>query len=79
MNYFTIGGTFPFTLEGYNPFLDNRPGGMMSRAVSEYIDISQFSFSFSTVLRVGNINNIINDDGDNDDDEIDGKGCWFVG
>lgn len=39
-----MGGTFPFTADGCNPMKD--------KAKKEDVDVSQFSFSFTTLMRV---------------------------
>ena len=44
IGYLTMGGTFPFTADGCNP--------MKGKAKKEDVDVSQFSFSFTTLMRV---------------------------
>lgn len=39
-----MGGTFPFTADGCNPMKD--------KTKKEDVDVSQFSFSFTTLMRV---------------------------
>lgn len=46
VNYFTIGGTFPFTADGFNPL------NGVARKDREKVDMSTFSFSFIKLMRV---------------------------
>ena len=41
-----MGGTFPFTADGFNPMKGK------SKKEKEKVDVSQFSFSFTTLMRV---------------------------
>ena len=46
VSYFTIGGTFPFTADGFNPLT-----GVAKRDRAS-VDMSKFSFSFIKLMRV---------------------------
>ena len=45
IKYLALGGTFPFTAEGFNPMNGKKK-------TNEFVDVSQFSFSFVTLMRV---------------------------
>ncbi|KAK8802827.1 hypothetical protein WA171_006498 [Blastocystis sp. BT1] len=47
IKYLTLGGTFPFTAEGFNPMNGKKK-------TNEFVDVSQFSFSFVTLMRMVN-------------------------
>lgn len=46
INYFTIGGTFPFTAEGFNPLSG------VAKKDRDKVDMSKFSFSFIKLMQV---------------------------
>ena len=46
INYFTIGGTFPFTADGFNPLTG------VAKKDRAKVDMSKFSFSFIKLIQV---------------------------